>query len=121
MKFSKAPQSGGKAPRARRACEKFGPSAENLGSNPHFGAILAFFGRRKGYFLRAQLTPGPSFLSLCCAVLIPLAAYTHSIKSSDNNSRFLSAGFVLYSSAGASAGVYVDGGHGRRGKTGQIT
>ena len=75
-----------------RACEKFGPSAEKLGSNPHFGAILAFFGRRKGYFLSAQLTLGPSFLSLCCAVVIPLAAYTHSIKSSDNNSRFLSAG-----------------------------
>ena len=70
-----------------RACEKFGPSAEKLGSNPHFGAILAFFGRRKGYFLSAQLTLGPSFLSLCCAVVIPLAAYTHSIKPSDNNSR----------------------------------
>ena len=60
-----------------RACEKFGPSAENLGSNPHFEAILAFFGRWKGYFLRAQLTLGPSFLSLCCAVVISLAAYTH--------------------------------------------
>ena len=41
------------------------------------GAILAFFGRRKGYFLCAQLTLGPSFLSLCCAVVTPLAAYTH--------------------------------------------
>jgi len=70
--FYKAPQGGGKALRAMRACEKFGPSAEKLGSNPHFGAILAFFGRRKGYFLSAQLTLGPSFLSLCCAVVIPL-------------------------------------------------
>ena len=77
-----------------RACEKFGPSGENLGSNPHFGAIWAFFGQWKAYFLRAQLVPGHFFVSLCCAVVISLAAYTHSIKSSDNNSRFLSAGFA---------------------------
>ena len=33
MKFSQVPQSGGKAPRAMRACEKFSRSAEKLGSN----------------------------------------------------------------------------------------
>ena len=31
--------------------KKFGPSTEKLGSNTHFGAILFFFGCRKGYFL----------------------------------------------------------------------
>ena len=33
VKFYKAPQGGGKALRAMRACEKLGPSGENLGSN----------------------------------------------------------------------------------------
>ena len=27
-----------------RACENFGPSGENLSSNPHFGVILDFVG-----------------------------------------------------------------------------
>ena len=47
--FYKAPQGGGKALRAMRACEKFGPSAEKLGSNP-FGAILALLAIGKGIF-----------------------------------------------------------------------
>ena len=79
--FLKAPQGGGKALRAMRACEKFGPSAEKLGSNPILGRFWAGWSER--CFIRAQLTLGHSFLSLCCAVVIPLAAYTHSIKSSD--------------------------------------
>ena len=91
--FLKAPQGGGKALRAMRACEKFGPVPKN-GFEPPFWGDFGIFGRRKGYFLRAQLTLGHSFLSLCCAVVTPLAAYIHSMKSSDNNSRFLSAGFA---------------------------
>ena len=32
--------------RTMRACKNFGRSGETLGSNPHFGVILAFLGRR---------------------------------------------------------------------------
>ena len=40
--------------RIMRACEKFGPSGEKMGSDPHFGAIWASLVIGKAHFLRAQ-------------------------------------------------------------------
>ena len=59
-----------------RACESFGRSGENLGSNPILGRIWPFLAVGKAFFL--NLTLGPFFLSLCCAGVNPLAAYAHS-------------------------------------------
>ena len=62
-----------------------------LGRFRHFLAIL-----RKGVFSSRSNNTGPLRFKplLCCAVVTPLAAYTHSIKSSDNHSRVLLVGFA---------------------------
>eukprot|EP00964_Phaeocystis_antarctica_P144955 scaffold110857_cov72-Phaeocystis_antarctica.AAC.3 len=42
---SYAPQGGDKALRAMRACERFGPSGENVGSNHRLRAYVGYTGR----------------------------------------------------------------------------
>ena len=72
------------ATRHAGACEKFGPSGENMGSNPHFGAIWAIFVSKTRVFY--ALNTGPVFKRPCCAAAIPFAANAHSIvKCSDKN------------------------------------
>ena len=94
MNISEAPQGGGKALRAMRACEKLGPSGEKMGSDPHLGAILAFLGHRKGVVSTRSINTGPFlFKPLLHYGDPPCGIYTLD-KSIRHNSRVLSAGFA---------------------------
>ena len=74
--FYKAPQGGGKALRAMRACEKFGPSAEKLGSNPILGRFWHFLAVGKGIFYALNNTGSFLFKPLLRCGDPPCGIYT---------------------------------------------
>ena len=65
------------ATRPMHACSRSSRGGEKMGSNPHFGANLGFFGpRNRRMFPRAQHWPFKTPFALWC---LPLAPYTQAL------------------------------------------